>query len=494
MKDNLITSVKDIFIKYFPFVIVFSYSLFVPYDTDIGWHLKYGEYFFRHGQVLRENIFSTQMAGFNWINSSWATDLLTYLTFTKFGFLGISVVGALVITAVFYFFSKAAKLTFWEQSILFPTLLYLELPFIEVSFRGQQLTLLAFGILYYLFNLYTNGKKRAIYFFIPLFMLWSNFHGQFLLGLGIFFILLSFYIFQKYYFAQKGEERRLVVKEGKKLSFIFFLSLAATVINPFGLHIYFEAFKHFGNPLQKYIIEWLPFDRFSLLWWNLMFWEAIILISLGILLAGKKFFKNIYLIVPVILLLMLSVQVRRYTWVLLLVSIPIARLLVSAIKPKIQEISSTISILVVLFFYSYIIFIKSPNANISSLSWDRYCVLTGCSAKAAEFLQNYKYEGRLMTFYNWGGWLIWKYPQIKTSIDGRMHLWKDAAGYSGFLDYYQYEQNNRDIDQSDYNVVFMTPGKPINKRLVELVKLGKWKTVYSDSNAVIYQRVKVVNN
>lgn len=282
-----------------------------------------------------------------------------------------------------------------------------------------------------------------------------------------------------------------MVKEGMKLFLIYFLSMSATVINPFGLHIYFEALKHFGNPLQKYIIEWLPFERFSLLWWGLMFWEAFMLISLGILIARKKFFKNIYLVVPVILLLLLSVQVRRYTWVLLLVSIPIARLLVSAIKPKLTEISGTVSVLVLVFFYSFIIFVKAPKENITSLSWDRFCVYTGCSAKAAEFLQNYKYEGKLMTFYNWGGWLIWKYPQIKTSIDGRMHLWRDNTGYSAFLDYYPYEQNRKDIDESDYNVVFMTPGKPINKRLMELVKSDKWKIVYSDNNAVIYQRVKV---
>lgn len=93
-----------------------------------------------------------------------------------------------------------------------------------------------------------------------------------------------------------------------------------------------------------------------------------------------------------------------------------------------------------------------------------------------------------MTFYNWGGWLIANYPELKPSIDGRMHLWVDKNGYSAFLDYYPYEQNRKDIDKSDYNVVFMPPNKPIYKRLVELVKEGRWKIVYTDSNATIFQR------
>lgn len=481
---------KEIFVKFFPFVLVFSFSLFAPYDTDMGWHLKYGEYFFQHYAVLRENIFSTMMAGYPWINSSWATDLLTYITFTNFGFLGISILGALVVAATFYFFSKAAKLSFWEQTILFPVILYLESPFIEVSFRGQQLTLLALGILYFLFDSYLEGKKRAIYLLIPLFFLWSNFHGQFILGLGIFFLLGIFFTLQKYFLGGKHEEKKSALREGKFLSLIFFLSFLASLINPFGLKIYIESLKHFANPLQRYIIEWLPFSRFTDLWWNLMFWETVVIVSLGIFIARKKFFRNLHYIVPVILLLILSVQVRRYTWVLLLVSIPIVKVFVSSIKPKLEEISTTICVLVFVFFYSYIIFVKAPAENLNNLNWNRYCDMTGCSIPAAQFLKNYKYEGRLMTFYNWGGWLIANYPEIKTSIDGRMHLWRDSNGYSAFLDYYPYEQNRQDIDESDYNLVFMTPVKPVHKRLMELVQLGKWKIVYSDARATVFERVK----
>jgi len=490
MTNRLANYFKDLFINFFPFVIVFSYSLFVPYDSDMGWHLKYGEYFFKNGTVLRENIFSTQMPGFHWINSSWATDLVTYLTFSKFGFAGISILGALVVTAAFYFFAKAAKLSFWEKTILFPVLLYLETAFIQVSFRGQQLTLLAFGILYFIFSRYIDGRGKIALLFIPLFMLWSNFHGQFILGLGIFFILVFFYLVQKYYFVQKPEEKLQVVKEGKYLTLVFILSFLATLVNPFGINIYQESLRHFANPLQKFIIEWLPFDRFSLLWWNLMFWEAVVIISLGILLARKNFLKNIHYIVPVVLLLILSVHVRRYMWVLVLISIPVVKVLVASLKPKAGEVWGTISILILVFFYGYIILVKAPKENVLAVDWNRYCDLVGCSPKAAEFLKNYKYTGKLMTFYNWGGWLIANFPEVKPSIDGRMHLWVDNNGYSAFLDYYPYEQNRKDIDKSDYNLVFMPPNKPIHKRLMELVREGKWKIAYNDKLATVFIRIK----
>ncbi len=81
----------------------------------------------------------------------------------------------------------------------------------------------------------------------------------------------------------------------------------------------------------------------------------------------------------------------------------------------------------------------------------------------------------MLTFYNWGGYLIWNYPQIKPSIDGRMHLWVDKKGYSGFAEYYLYEQNWSDIDKSDYDVVLIDTAKPLYTQMVNHVNHGTWK-------------------
>ena len=54
---------------------VFIFSINLPTDPDLGWHLKYGQYFFKTGEILRENIFSTMMPYYNWVNHSWASDV-----------------------------------------------------------------------------------------------------------------------------------------------------------------------------------------------------------------------------------------------------------------------------------------------------------------------------------------------------------------------------------------------------------------------------------
>src|SRR5438046_2169673 len=119
---------KSILIKilsFFPYLVVFLGSLYSPSDPDLGWHLKYGEYFFKHGTVLRNNTFSTLMPQYHWANVSWGTDVITYAVFHWGGFFGLSVLSALTIALTFCFVVKTAGFTVWEQAFLFPLLLYL---------------------------------------------------------------------------------------------------------------------------------------------------------------------------------------------------------------------------------------------------------------------------------------------------------------------------------------------------------------------------------
>lgn len=477
MRTWLKNLLKTYFIDYLPYIVVFTFSLNNSSDSDLGWHLKYGEYFFRYGKILKENIFSTQMPGFQWFNSSWATDLLTYFTFNRFGFMGLSVLGALIITLTFYFFAKVAKLSFWHQAFVFPIILFLEEPLTAVSFRGHLLTLLFISFLYYIFEKYKNGNKRLLFAAIPLFILWSNFHGEFILGLGLFAGLIVLQMLGK--------------RQDFFLLLIFFLAIMATLINPFGLHIYEESFRHFGNPLQQYIIEWLPFDTFSPLWWNLIAWGFILFLSLIVIIRRKKFRENLPFIGITSLLLLFSFWMRRYAWPMYLISIPIVVYLIDSFKPKNKFILTSLPLIIFIAYYFFNILIENPAYQLQVMSWDNYCYFyVKCSPKAAEYLINSNPKGKLLSFYNWGGWLIWKYPDIKPSIDGRMHLWQDENGYSAFEEYYSYEQNWKEVDKSNYDIVFMPPTKPIHKQLMELVKEKKWKILYQDKYAYIFSRIE----
>src|SRR3989344_2069756 len=141
---------------------IFIASLFAPADPDLGWHLKYGKFFFENGRILRENTFSALMPDYKWNNSSWLTDLITYQTYTNFDFIGLSVLGAIIISLTFLFLGKAAKLSIFEKSIIFPIILYLVQPVNQISMRGQLLSLMFLSLLFFVLSKFESNKKYIL--------------------------------------------------------------------------------------------------------------------------------------------------------------------------------------------------------------------------------------------------------------------------------------------------------------------------------------------
>lgn len=480
------------------FLSVFLASLFHPSDPDLGWYLKYGEYFVKNRQILRENIFSSQMADFRWVNHSWGTDLISYLTFDNFGFLGLSILAAAVITATFYFVAKAAELDIFEKAIIFPILLYFLSPLNSVSFRGQLLSLLFLAILFYILS---KVQTKFIYALPLLFFLWSNLHGQFILGLAIFAIWIASSILARILLAR---EIISTFKENASLIAIFFISTLAALINPFGIGVYQEAIKHFGNPLEAYISEWIPFKMLSIPWWGQIFAGLGIFFGIILLFFSEKIKYKIPEISTASILYLISFSVRRFVWPMYYFSIPLIAPVASFFKPESKKYANIAAGTIFVTYIALTFLIDNPIKRIQNMSWQTYCQkFVQCSDNAINHLNSildansldvFDPEGlrpewaKLLTYYGWGGYMIANYPQVKPSVDGRMTLWRDQTGYSAFEEYYAYEQNINDIEKSPYDIVLMSPQKPMYQRLNQLVDQGKWQRVYEDKFAGVFVR------
>ncbi|OGG02500.1 hypothetical protein A2W14_01730, partial [Candidatus Gottesmanbacteria bacterium RBG_16_37_8] len=475
MLNAVSTIFRNFLYGYLPYLVIFLMSLYMPADTDLGWHLKYGEYFSKTGHFLSENILSLEMPGYRWPNISWLTDYITYSIYHQAGFLGLAIAGALITTLIFFFLERAFRLSFWEKAFIFSLVFYIEEPLLNVSFRGQLLSTLSTAILIYILSRFQQGRKKFIFWALPLFLLWANTHGGFLIGLSI---LTIFYFLRQFklFFSKdlKAFKADLIYLP------VIVLSFAVTLINPHGMEIYREVIRHFGNPYQKYIVEWVPLPPFSSLWWLLIFWGIFLIFNIRMIIDKKKFSQCFEWIVIAAVFYFLAHWMRRYAWTMYLVSVPVIITYFRSIKPALNSfMGKAIPLMILGGMYLYTVMYHIPKQRLNFMNWDRFCAdFIKCSPASAEFLKENKLPGKFLSNYNWGGWLIWNYPEIKPSIDGRMHLWRDEKGYSAFAKYYFLEQNVEDIEKTDYEVVYMSSEKPLYDKMLELVVAGKWKTVY----------------
>lgn len=476
----------------------------MPLDADLGWHLKYGEYFYTHLTPLRDNIYSTMMTGYKWPNSSWITDITSYTAYQIGGFQSLSFLSALTVTATFFFIAKAFKLTFLKQAIFFPILLFLLEPVNNVSFRGQQLSLLFLAILLFLLNSFNKSvfsKKIKRAYFIPLlFLIWVNTHGEYLLGIGVMGIWILGKMIESiilYRFRNINDEKTSLPNRSLKNVFydfrfwitIMIFSLIATLIDPFGIAIYHEALTHIGNPNLKDVVEYLPFKEFSLDWRNIFLTGSLLLFGVMLLVLNGKFIKTIPNILVVFCLFIFALSIKRFAWPFYYTT-PAVLGAILEFDRRNNLWSRTVGVGIIIFSFTLLFLNRNPISVLGKMNWNIYCnSYIDCSPSSAEFLKKTKIKKPLWTNYNWGGWIIWNYPTIKPSIDGRMHLWRDKTGYSAFEEYYPLEQNLKDIDKSGYNTVYAWRAKPIITRLNELVREGKWRYLYIDSSAVIAERI-----
>ena len=143
--------------------------------------------------------------------------------------------------------------------------------------------------------------------------------------------------------------------------------------------------------------------------------------------------------------------------------------------------------------------------------------------QAVAFLKTHPSSGNLCSTYNWGGYLIWKLPEKKVCIDGRMPSWKQKSSPKESTNAFEEIQK---LDAGDINLehttakyeidTFLFPRKEekhdvtfesaienIIQRVFHIKEKerkypnletqftkGNWVKVYEDPVAVVYRKKK----
>lgn len=468
---------------------LFLFLLYPYRDYDWGWHYRLGEFFFKHGHIMYHDIFSSTMQGYVWINHEWLYDPLVYVLFNATSFWGLSVAGAIVLLLAFYFCVKGIKVKPYMLAILAFLFGYLTSGVAWQGLRSQIIALLLIAINMYLLRLVEKGNKKIYLVFPVLYLLWVNLHGTFIFGLLIF----GLFVIQKLAIDSRRKDKMYFGKNELYLLASFLVSIAVTFINTFGIGVYFEALRHFGNPLLKYIVEWDPVEFPSTFYLMMITFALLFLFTVAM--EYRKVKKlNIYMLGVGMLTFYLAYGARRYVAVAVVVVAPFIALYFQDVRIHIEKFKTTSMLLCLSIVIALEISIFRriiPWKIFNNYSYKEYCFFgPNCSEGLTAYLLAHPPQGQGLSFYDWGGYLIGRGVPAKLFIDGRMHLWENPDHYQVFLEYQKiyYEGDIKRFDSYNFSWVIV-PRKSYMHAYIVLKKVkGIWVNKYEDDNAVYYVR------
>ncbi|MBI2020025.1 hypothetical protein HYS94_01240 [Candidatus Daviesbacteria bacterium] len=482
------------YLKYLILVYLILFTIQPPLDLDLGWHLRYGEYFFQTGQVLKDNIISFVWPDYSWVQASWGYDLLLYQIFTRFSFFGVSLGASLTTLLIFILITYPIKrFTLWQYFFLSSIFLILTAPLYASGLRSQTPSALLFAITILITHQALRNTTKTVFLLPGIFLIWANLHGGFALGLLLLFVI----------WLVDG----LLLLKGDKLNKKWFnfgiilgLSTLTPLINPWGIRIYQETFKHSSNIQLVSIKEWQPLTS--------MPFEAAITSTIVILLVTIGFLNRKNLNIPYSVALILS---GYFAFSAIRFLIPFGIMATYFLAQNISIINwrkwfhphfiwgaKILFILLLAFdFFIFKRYFLLVNPRIINFSWSSYCQTLGsCSEEITELMLKNPPQGNGYNFYDYGGYLSWRVPQVKTFLDGRMSAWeKDGQVPPLELgDQVIFSDNPIPFikldNQYHFKWAIVYTEAAITNYLESLVKAGLWQKIYHDSYFTYFVKLR----
>jgi len=460
-------------------------------DPDYGWHVGMGKYILEYG-IPKTDPFSYTMPSYPFVDHEWLMNILFYKGENLLGVKGMAIIFGIMAAASLYIGEKKRG---WELGILLAAGILV----LRMGVRPQVVDWILISIIWKIFG-DENLWSKYRFWLIPGFVLWVNLHGGFAIGLGI----LGWIIVTKQL-------------EVKKLRFsdlmVWFGSLMATFINPYGWRIWWEVWMQITDKeLRGNIMEWQPFytQVEPAFWFLALLWLFLVIKN-----KNKVWWKTTTVGVTLLAGLM---SLRHAAIFAVLGGSELPRLLDKFWNDlKNTDMRQRAKQIYVLFLALVGVIL------IMAVSLQTIGFVRGGSKypeKAILYLKMQKIKGNMFSEYAWGGYLIWKYPDQKVFIDGRMPSWRwkapEGEAEMAINEYKKiFEEGEfRDIftkygvrtvllpaaksltilDDINYKIEMVfkkwmkIEKEVVRKNLVEeLIKDG-WVKVYEDDIAIIYEK------
>ena len=220
-------------------------------DPDIWWHLADARQLTTTHHFIRTEPNSFTVGGQPWVNPEWLAELPYWFSYQALHLRGIYLAEWIIISAnlVFLYWrgyrkSGHAGAAWWAAALAFLLISVNSGP------RTISIAYLAMSSELAILDAHRRGNTRALWLLPPLFCVWVNLHGSWLIGLALFvlYILSGAFDFKKGAFEQEAFSSA----ERNRLLTVLGLCRRCALREPLRLALGLESHRHDGEPEAEY--------------------------------------------------------------------------------------------------------------------------------------------------------------------------------------------------------------------------------------------------
>jgi hypothetical protein len=243
------------------FTITLNPTLECVRDPDLWWHLADARQLTSTHHFMWTEANSFTVGGQRWVNPEWLAELPYWFSYQVLHLRGIYLVEWLMICAnlVFMYWrgyrrSGHAGAAWWAAGLAFLLISVNSGP------RTIAMAYVAMSSELFILEAAERGKTRALWLLPPLFCIWINLHGSWLIGLALFVLYLLCGAFG----VKKGvvEQEAFTPTERNRFLAVLGLCVGALFINPYGWHLVWNPIDMMFNQKLNIsnVMEWKPLD------------------------------------------------------------------------------------------------------------------------------------------------------------------------------------------------------------------------------------------
>ena len=447
-------------------------------DPDIWWHLRNAQILLTTHHFIRQEPFSFTTFHQPWINPEWLAEIPYYLAFRAFAERGIFL---LMILAVDLIIAGVLLLCYRRSGNISASWLATWIAVLLAAINIGPRTIL-FGWLCFLAEMlileaYRRGRDR-LWLLVPLFAMWVNLHGTWLIGYGFLVLYLASGLVEGLW--GSIESVRWTPQQRRKLITVSIASVAALFLNPYGWRlVLYPMDLIFRQRLNVAVVdEWRSIN------FQDMYGTLVFLIVAGLMLFTLAQRRSWQLSDVLFALLAFYAGLTHVRFLFLagmvicpMLSIEFGSHVFSPYDP--QKDKRLLNVVIMAAFYFFAIRHIPSSATLHAAESQYFPVA------ALPDLNSHCVDQRVFNRYEWGGYLIWNARGIPVFLDSRTDIFEYHGVLLDYLKAISLNDSFAILDRYRIGCVLVNP----DSQLVYLLRHSRsWKMQYEDPVAVLMVR------